>query len=269
MSKHSIAVAVIGYGAIGRVLIDEILSHAAWPRLVAVAIRSGRTEARSRLPADVALVEDPEALVSIRPDLVVECAGQEALAAYAPALLESGIDIMAVSTGAFAKPDVLETWLASEDEGRGRIMIPAGAIAGLDGLGAHRLAGLERVMYTSIKPPSAWLGTPAEQLLDLEGLSEPSAFFQGTARDAAISYPKNANLAATVALAGIGLEETKVRLIADPNSTENVGVLEAESTAGLLRVEQRGGASDNPKTSASTAFSLAHAVSNLNARLII
>nr|WP_281242641.1 aspartate dehydrogenase domain-containing protein [Salinihabitans flavidus] len=85
----------------------------------------------------------------------------------------------------------------------------------------------------------------------------------------AASYPKNANLAATVALAGIGLEGTKVRLIADPNSKENVGIVEAESAAGLLRVEQRGGASGNPKTSDSTAFSLAHAVSNINARLVI
>lgn len=269
MSNHTLTVAVVGYGAIGRVLVEQILGNATWPRLVAVAIRSGREEARRRLPNDVALVEDPEALVSIRPDLVVECAGQEGLAAYAPTLLAKGIDVMAASTGALARPGLLEDWLASEQEGRGRIIVPAGAIAGLDGLGAHRLAGLERVTYTSIKPPSAWLGTPAEQMLDLESLSEPVVFFEGTARDAAMSYPKNANLAATVALAGLGFEDTRVRLVADPGSRENVGIVEAHSAAGLLRVEQRGGASSNPKSSDTTAFSLAHAVSNVNARLVI
>lgn len=269
MRNHSPTVAIIGYGAIGRVLADQILASPTSPRLVAVALRSGREEARCAFPPDVTLVDDPEAMAALRPEMVVECAGQEALAAYAPKLLAEGIDVMATSTGALARPGVLEGLLPEDRTGRGRIIVPAGAIAGLDGLGAHRLAGLEKVTYTSIKPPLAWRGTPAEEMVDLEAVSSSVVLFEGSAREAATSYPKNANLAATIALAGIGFEATMVRLVADPDARGNTGIIEATSAIGSLRVEQRDKASSNPKTSASTAYSLAHAVFNTTSQLRI
>ena len=262
-------VAIIGFGAIGRVLAERLLADSEGPRLVAVAVRSNAQGARAALPPHVAVAGSLAELLQVRPDLAVECAGQEALAAFAPALLAAGIDVMAASTGALARPGVLEEWLPGGAQHRGRLFIPAGALAGLDGLGAHRLAGLERVTYTSIKPPAAWRGTPAEAGLDLDALARPAMFFEGTAREAALAYPKNANLAATVALAGLGLDATQVRLVADPAATGNTGILEAESKIGTLRVESAGRPSANPRTSASTAFSLAHAVANQTARLVI
>ncbi len=269
MAKKTPTVAIVGFGAIGRVLTKEILGDQKGPRLIAVAVRSGASEAAAELPEDVAVVRDPDALAALCPDLVVECAGQEALLAYAPILLARGIDVMASSSGALARPGVLEDWLPEPLVGRGRIIVPAGAIAGLDGLGAHRLAGLTQVIYTSIKPPVAWRGTPAETMVDLNSLSEPVVFFEGSAREAALAYPKNANLAATVALAGIGLDATIVRLVADPAAEGNTGIVEAVGSIGTMTVEQRGWASANPKTSASTAYSLAHAVQNVTARLVI
>jgi aspartate dehydrogenase len=262
-------VAIIGLGAIGEELARRLLANAAGPRLVAVAVRSSAASARAALPPQVAIVGGPSELLQVHPDLAVECAGQEALAAYAPSLLAAGIDVMAASTGALARPGVLEAWLPAAGPNRGRLIVPAGALAGLDGLGAHRLAGLEQVTYTSIKPPAAWRGTAAEAVLDLEALAEATTFFEGTAREAALAYPKNANLAATVALASMGLDATRVRLVADPAAVGNTGVLEAESSIGTLRVENAGRASTNPKTSASTALSLAHAVANTSARLVI
>jgi aspartate dehydrogenase len=262
-------VAIIGFGAIGRVLAEFLLADPAGPRLVAVAIRSNAEAARAALPPQVAVAGNLAELLQMRPDLAVECAGQAALASFAPGLLAAGIDVMAASTGALARPGVLEDWLPSGAPHRGRLFVPSGALAGLDGLGAHRLAGLERVSYTSIKPPGAWRGTPAEAKLDLDRLAGASVFFDGSAREAALAYPKNANLAATVALAGAGLDRTRVRLVADPKAQGNTGILEAESRIGTLRVESAGRASENPKTSASTAFSLAHAVANTTARLVI
>lgn len=265
MERPVARVALIGFGAIGEVVAERLLADRASPRLVAVAARS-REEA---VPEQLQVVAAPAELVALRPDLVVECAGQAALAEYAPELLAAGVDVMVASTGALAAPGILEEWLPADGRGRGRLIIPAGAVAGLDGLAAHRAAGLERVLYTSVKPPRAWRGTPAGEALDLETLAAPAVFFEGSAREAALAYPMNANIAATVALAGLGFDETRVRLVADPGAEGNSGLLEAESAIGRLRVETLAFASNNPRTSATTALSLVAAIRNMTARLVI
>ncbi|MBM3676809.1 MAG: DUF108 domain-containing protein [Actinobacteria bacterium] len=83
------------------------------------------------------------------------------------------------------------------------------AIAGLDGPGAVALGGLDEVRPTSTTPPHAWIGTPAEQVVDLRTCQDATEIFRGTAREAARSYPMNANLAATVALAGTDPQRAK------------------------------------------------------------
>ena len=151
-----------------------------------------------------------------------------------------------------------------------RLHLPAGAIAGIDGLAALRLGGLATVTYSSTKPPEAWRGTPAEEVIDLASLREPTVFFTGTAREAARRYPRNANLAATVALAGIGFDRTQIHLIADPRATGNAGRIEAEGRDGKLDVTFAGrAAAGNPKTSASTALSLARTLLNANRAIVI
>ncbi len=269
MNRPQITVAVIGYGAIGQALCAELLRHTQGPRLVGVLLRSARPDMAAMLPDSVAMPDTVAALAALSPDIVVEAAGQQALLDHAPALLRAGHDVMAISTGALARPGALDDLLACARAGGARLRVPAGAIAGLDGLGAHRLAGLKRVSYTSVKPPLAWRGTPAEDSLNLDTLDRSHVIFEGSAREAALAYPKNANLAATVALAGLGLDRTTVRLVADPAADGNTGTLTAESGIGTLRVEMAGRASANPKTSASTALSLAHALANLNATLVI
>ena len=110
---------------------------------------------------------------------------------------DAGIDLMVISTGALADDETHGRLLAAARRGGSRMLLPAGAIAGIDGLVALRAGGLTGVRYTSVKPPAAWRGTLAEELVDLSTLDQPVAFFEGSARDAAQSYPKNANLAAT------------------------------------------------------------------------
>ena len=119
------SVALSGFGAIGQEVAKRVLADAEAPRLIAVAVRSQAEEVRRVLPPDVQVVGGPAALVTLRPGLVVECAGQEALAAYAPELLAAGIDVMVASVGALARPGVLETWLPAGVPAR--LFVPAGA----------------------------------------------------------------------------------------------------------------------------------------------
>lgn len=177
---------------------------------------------------------------------------------------------MVSSIGALALAERFERLKQAADQGASQIMLPAGSIAAIDWLAAARMSGLQRVLYRSRKPPVAWLGTPAEKAVGLSRLEAASVFFRGTAREAALAYPKNANVAATVALAGLGLDQTLVELIADPAASGNIHEIESQSTIGELTMRVLGLPDPkNPKTSMTTAFSMARAALNRSARIAV
>ena len=231
----------------------------AGPACVAVLVRDGkRDQVAPLLPPGARAVGSVEELLAAGPDLVADCAGHEALRLYAEPLLRAGASLVTVSSGALAAP-ALEARLAAAQArpGGGRLLIASGAMLGLDGLAAARYGGLERVRYRGIKPARAWRGTPAEALLDLDGRAEPAEFFRGSAREAASQYPANANVTATIALAGIGFDRTEVCLVADPAGRENIHQLEYAGAFGRAQVEVRGRPSPaNPKTSLLTGLSV-------------
>ncbi|MFV3077354.1 aspartate dehydrogenase [Niveispirillum fermenti] len=241
--------AMIGYGAIGAEIAATLDRIGEADSLVATLVRPGR-----EAPAAVA---DADALLAARPGIVLECAGHGAVAEYGPAVLRAGIDLVISSVGALADPVLAGRLREAEQAGGGRALLPAGAIAGLDGLVAARLMGISQATYTSYKPPHAWRGTAAEKVLDLDHAEPERTFFQGSAREAALAYPKNANVSVAVSLAGIGLDRTRVRLVSSRHVTDPLGVIEAEGEFGLFRFDILARASaDNPKTSALTAYSL-------------
>ena len=208
-------------------------------------------------------VESLDDLLAARPDLVVECAGHEAVRLYGARVLRAGVPLMIVSIGALADRAIERELAEAEAEGGARLILPAGAVGGMDALSAAKLGGLERVTYRACKPALAWQGSPAEEAVQLDTLTAPTMFFRGSARQAAMAFPKNSNVAATVALAGLGFDDTAVELIADPVSARNVHEIRFEGADGAGRIEIEGRPSpDNPKTSLLTAHSVAREVLN-------
>lgn len=254
-------IGIIGYGGIARTATKLVEKHGAGT-IAAVLVRSGREEL---VPEGLHPVTSAEDLIAERPDIVAECAGQPSVGLYGPAVLLAGIDLLVISIGALADPTVESALRRAAEKGNSHIHLPAGAIGGVDALAAMRLAGLERVAYRSRKPPRAWANDA-----DTERMTEATVLYRGTAREAALRYPKNANVAATVALAGVGFDETTVELVADPAAPGNVHEIEAEGPSGKFAITLQGNPSpENPKTSALTGLSVARALINRGATIQI
>ncbi len=251
-------IASIGFGAMARSLASSLASRPGDLRITSALLPAGL---EASLPDGVTRWSTVDELIAARPDLVVECATHQAVHESVPQLLAAGIDTVIVSIGALGAPGALERIEDAARSGGGRAILISGAIGGLDVLRAARLAGLDEVTYVGRKPPAAWMGTPAEALLDLPVLTEAATIFEGSAAEAARLYPKNANVTAAVALAGIGFEETRVRLVADPAATGNSHEVEASGAFGSFRVALNNKPlPDNPKTSRLAALSLEQAV---------
>ena len=259
--KKRLKIALIGYGAISQMLFDIFKEKKAAIDIVGVLVRPGRAKAtQKQVGRKVAVVESLKALLKLKPDVVVEAASQQAVRDWGETILEKGIDFMVIATGAYGDPKLWKRHVAAAQKSGARLRLPSGAIAGLDGLLAMRHDGLSRVKYVSIKPPHAWSGTPAETDFDLPSIKEPTVIFRGTPADAGRLYPKNANLAVTVALCGAGLDKTEIELVADPTLPPgtNASRLEVEGDSGELKMERLGRAMpDNPKTGVLTALTMA------------
>ena len=254
-------IALIGYGAISQMLFDVFRDKKPPIDIVGVLVRKGRVAAtQKKLGKKVAVVDDLKALLKLKPDVVVEAASQQAVRDWGETILKKGFDFMVIATGAYGDPALWKKHVKAAEKSGARLRLPAGAIAGLDGLLAMRLGKLEKVKYISIKPPYAWTGTPAETEFDLPSIKEPTVIFRGTPADAGRLYPKNANLAVTVALCGAGLDRTEIELVADPTLPPgtNASKLEVVSDSGELKLERLGRAMpDNPKTGVLTALTMA------------
>ena len=257
----TINIALIGNGAIAKFVVD-CLEPDESVSLAAIVARGEGDTVRKRLNLfapqylECAVVRNIDALPH-QVDLVVDCAGHSGLAEHGPAALAAGFDMISISTGALADPGLAGQLEQAARQGGSSLKLLAGAIGGIDVLTAGTVGDLQSVKYTGRKPPEGWLGSPAETQLDLNGLQEPAVHFEGTARAAALAYPKNANVAATVALAGLGLDQTRVTLIADPNTSRNTHEVQATGSFGTLKVTLAGNPlADNPKSSALAAMSV-------------
>jgi aspartate dehydrogenase len=243
-------IGLIGHGAIAKALLQTI---APWNTQVEVVGIVRRT------PGGTTIDE----LLQQKPDLIVECAGHEALRTRGPQVLAAGIDLLIASTGALADASIETALRDAAAGGKSRALLIAGAVGGLDALAAARHAGLGEVLYVGRKPPGAWRGTAAEETVDLAQISSATQIFEGSARQASLRFPQNANVAAAIALAGVGFDKTRVQLFADPGISGNLHRIEAQGAFGKFHIELAGIAlPDNPRTSRLTVGSLARALAD-------
>ncbi|WP_307648047.1 aspartate dehydrogenase [Variovorax boronicumulans] len=259
-------IALVGCGAIGTAVLDLLRGDPALQVAVVVVPAEGMAAAQKAVPGAQVTSRVPVSGI----DLVVETAGHAAIEEHVLPALARGTPCVVASVGALSATGLAEKLEAAAVAGRTQVQLIPGAIGGIDALAAARIGGLDSVRYTGRKPPKAWKGTPAEQGRDLDALTQATVIFEGSAREAALLYPKNANVAATVSLAGLGLDKTQVRLIADPATAENVHTVEAEGAFGSFELTMRNKPlAANPKTSALTVYSAVRALRNRVAPLAI
>jgi aspartate dehydrogenase len=259
-------VTLIGYGAISRSIVQRMQGFAG-VQINHIVVSAARVVEVQGQVGDAIRVSTS---VPADATLVLECAGHSALTQHVLPALAHGVECAVLSVGALSEAGFPEQLAQAAAQGGTQVHLLAGAIGAIDAIAAAKLAGLDEVTYTGRKPPTGWKGSPAEQVVNLDTLTEAAVILDSTAREAARLYPKNANVAATVSLAGLGLDATRVRLIADPTVTENIHDVQARGAFGELHITLRGKPlADNPKTSALTVLSALRFLQNRGTALTI
>ncbi len=261
-------VAIVGFGSVGRGLADLVRGGAAGPvEVVGVLVRDPARYADIAADWQWPFVDSAEDLLALHPRVAVEAAGHGGLRQHAPALLGAGVDVIAISVGAFSDHALLTALLDAARAGGARLRVASGAIAGLDAIGAAAVLGLDEVTHTVRKPPASLL--PAEDAREVVRSGQAQVVYEGPAREAARLFPENVNVTAAVSLAGLGLDRTHVRVIADPAVSRNTHEVVARGAFGSLEVRMQNVPSQNPKTGRIVAPSLARALRSYTDTLVI
>jgi aspartate dehydrogenase len=269
LPRKRIRVAFIGWGAINSRVGDLLAQRHAAIDITAIAAID-TPENRAAIPPGVHFLTSPAELSQIRPDLVVEAAGRPAIDVWAEAALAAAPAMIIASTSAFCDEALMTRLMDVATRNGSRIFIPSGAIGAVDALASAAVLGLDDVTHQIVKPPIAWQGTPAEKLLDLVGLRERTVFFSGSAREAASHYPQNANATVVTALAGVGLDRTRVEMVADPSVRINGHRITAQGAFGRLEILlENNPLATNPKSSELTALSLVRLIEHHTDAIVV
>lgn len=252
-------VTMVGCGTVGHGVIDA-LRGADDVRITQLVVGASQVDATRREFPGMAVAASVDALPE-HPGVLLECASRAAVNEHVLPALRNGIDCMLCTISAFAERGFAEAVDAATRAGGSRLHLLSGAVGGIDAIAAARVGGLTKVTHTGTKPPRGWKGTPAAEKFDLDRMTERTVLFEGSARDAARLYPNNANVAATISMVGIGLDHTRVQLVADPAATHNTHHIRAEGSFGEMELKFTGfPLPGNPKTSALTVYSAVSAL---------
>jgi aspartate dehydrogenase len=259
-------VAIGGLGAIGRVVARKLADGMPGLSLACAAARD-HAKARAWLDAEriACPLMEPE-LFPAHCDLAVECAPASLLERICRPMLEAGKQVMVLSVGALLpRPELIE--LAKERGGQ--IIVPTGALLGLDAVTAAAEGRIHSVRMITRKPPRGLAGAPylVANGISVEGLNGPKRVFVGSARDGAAGFPANVNVAAALSLAGIGPDRTSLEIWADPSVGRNCHTIEIDSDSARFTLSIENVPSENPRTGRITALSVVAALRKLHAPL--
>lgn len=248
-------VAIAGLGAIGKAVARKLDEGVAGLSLSAVAVRDPAAaeaflETLSRRPAVATL----DALCG-HADIVVECAPAQLLVMIAEPVLRDGKKLVVLSVGALLSNAHLGQMA---ERYNAQILVPTGALIGLDAVLAAAEGKIQSVRMVTRKPVKSLAGAPflVQHGIGLDDLREPLKIFSGTAREAARGFPANLNVAAALSLAGIGPDRTLVEVWADPSVTRNTHRIEVESDSASFSMTIENIPSENPRTGRITALSV-------------
>jgi aspartate dehydrogenase len=259
-------IAIAGLGAIGRVLARRLHEGLPGLRLVCAAARD-REKARAWLEAEgirCRLVEPEE--FPAHADLAIECAPAAVLERICRPMLDVGKSVMVLSAGALLEQPEL---IALAKSHGGQIVVPTGALLGLDAVSAAAEGRIHSVHMTTRKPPRGLAGAPYLMAhgISVDGLSEAKRVFIGTAREAAAGFPANVNVAAALSLAGIGPDRTTIEIWADPAVERNCHTIAVDADSARFTLTIENVPSENPRTGRITALSVVAALRKLHAPL--
>jgi len=259
-------VAIAGLGSIGRVLAGRLAKGLPGLELACAAVRD-RAKAQAWLDDEGIVCPLVElAVVPQYADLVVECAPSSAFDAICRPMLETGKSVMVLSAGVLLeRPDLIALAKANG----GQIIVPTGALLGLDAVTAAAEGEIRSVRMTTRKPPGGLAGAPylVANGISVDGLNAAKRVFSGTARQAAAGFPANVNVAAALSLAGIGPDRTTIDIWADPGVTRNCHSIEVDADSARFTLAIENIPSENPKTGRITALSVLAALRKLHASI--
>ncbi len=265
-------IGLIGFGTIGRKVARAVRDGRAGreAELVAVLVRDvSKVGADDAQQLGCSFTADPDQFFNAETEVVVEAAGHAALRRYGERALRSGRDVLAVSIGALVDDELLTALTLAAEESNRRLLLPSGALGGLDAISAGAVGDVEEITLVARKPPAAWKGTPAEDVAS-RATHEPICFYEGRAREAVRLFPQNVNVVAALSLAGIGFDRTSIKMYADPLIEHNTFELVARGEFGEIIMEIKNRPyPENPKTGHLVVMSLIKSIRRLQDAVIV
>jgi aspartate dehydrogenase len=254
-------IGIIGCGAIGSVIIDYYETGILEPIKISYVYDSNKEKClklikKMKNPPKIAANID-ELINAPEVSLIIEAASQKAVRNYAEEILENNKSLMIMSVGALVDKEFYEKLLKIAKKNNRKIYLPSGAIAGIDAIKAGQLGKIFSVEIITRKPPGRFINTvlPNGKKLDYN-ITKPEVIFEGNAKEAQNFFPTSINVAATLSLASLGPENTKVKIIVDPKIDQNIHEINVDGDFGKIKTQVENTPSiKNPKTSHLAALS--------------
>ncbi|MBI5000695.1 MAG: aspartate dehydrogenase [Euryarchaeota archaeon] len=264
-------VCIIGAGSIGRTIARALEQFDEVERFYVFDKSKSKVESLVQDCAKAKATDDIEDVLG-EVGLVIEAASQRAVEAFIPKVLENGKNVLVMSVGAFVDEDFRHRCKELAKARGAHIFVPSGAVCGIEGICAAAEEDIEEVVLISYKNPNALASVEylRKRGIDLSKVTKPTVIFDGTASDAVRHFPKNINVAATISLAGVGFERTRVKIVVDPKATKNMHRIVVKGRFGEIEVWCRNEPfPENPRTSYLAALSAVSAVRKITGNIWI